>query len=252
MSLFSAYLKTLEQRLNLHKEVKSSILIEIAADMEGMYNRYVEDGIHPDEAEKNVIGSFEINDEALVQLSKIHNTPARRFANHIPGKFTGFAGIIGMVILGLIGAFLIINVVETALNFDYTLVFSWIYLFMLLLVSGLIVLKSIDMVKMKTLSSEKLSRGLSLILFCGVQAILISFLGVFDSFGNEVETFAFQYAVEPAKAIENVNPILEFIDSLGKQSSFGIMIAFVSWIFWLIFTIQSARFENLKANNLLQ
>jgi hypothetical protein len=252
MSRFSAYLKRLEQRLNLHKEVRSSILIEIAADMEEMYNVYIEKEIHPDEAEQKVIKSFDLTDEALGQLAKIHNTPARRFANKMPGKLSGIIGNTGSVLLGLTGVFLITNVVKMALNFDYSLAFSWIYMILCLLVFGLISSKSIDMIKMKSLSSEKLSRGLSLILFCGVQAILISFLGVIDSFGNEIEMFAFQYAVEPAKAIENINPLLKFIDSLEIQSSFGINLAFVSWIFWLVFSIRSARFENLKANNLLQ
>ena len=73
MSRFHSVLSQTGERLHLPKATKSLILVEIAADLEDLFQHYLERGLSEEEAAAKAEEKVDMTDEALVELVQIHS-----------------------------------------------------------------------------------------------------------------------------------------------------------------------------------
>jgi hypothetical protein len=107
MSRFTQALHEVDARLAIPEPGRSRILLEISADMEGLFQEYLERGASEAKAEAEVMDHFDLSEEALLELIRVHDTPLQRSLEHISGQVRGpwsriLMGILALfVVLGL-------------------------------------------------------------------------------------------------------------------------------------------------------
>ena len=73
MSRFNVFLHRTGERLALPKATRSLILVEIASDLEDLFNHYVEQGLSEEDAAAKAEEKVDMSDEALTELVRIHS-----------------------------------------------------------------------------------------------------------------------------------------------------------------------------------
>ena len=83
MNRFAPLLKSINARLDLPQPTKSRIILEIAADLEDLYQFYQSKGLPEKEATQKAKEKFDVTDEALMDLIQIHESILRRWMDRI-------------------------------------------------------------------------------------------------------------------------------------------------------------------------
>jgi hypothetical protein len=105
MNRFSELLREASEKLDLPQPAKSRILMEMAADLNGAYRSYLDQGMTEGEAEQKARARFAANDEILAQLASIHQSPLRLWLDRISaqaqsrGERLVLAAILAFVVL---------------------------------------------------------------------------------------------------------------------------------------------------------
>jgi hypothetical protein len=86
MSRFTQTLLDVDERLAVPEPARSRILLEISADMEGLFQEYLARGYSEAEAEEAVLEHFDLSEEALRELVRVHDTPLQRSLEHLSGQ----------------------------------------------------------------------------------------------------------------------------------------------------------------------
>ena len=71
MSRFNVFLHRTGERLALPKATRSLILVEIASDLEELFNHYVQQGLSEEEAAARAEEKVDMSDEALAELVRM-------------------------------------------------------------------------------------------------------------------------------------------------------------------------------------
>jgi hypothetical protein len=83
MKRFTNLLRRAGERLDLPQPEKSRILLEIASDLDDSYRLYLGKGYSEGEAAKKAEEMFDVSDEALEQLVRIHESKFRKLLGRI-------------------------------------------------------------------------------------------------------------------------------------------------------------------------
>jgi hypothetical protein len=86
MSDFSPHLRQIAQRLPIREPARSRVLLEIATDMEDLHRHFVAEGLDPENATGAVLEQFDLSDEALADLSRIHGSPLNQSLDGLSGQ----------------------------------------------------------------------------------------------------------------------------------------------------------------------
>ena len=100
MSRFNLFLHRTGERLALPKATRSLILVEIASDLEELFDHYVQEGLSEDEAAARAEEKVDMSDEALAELVRIHSD-ARSWTDRIARRTQPFWEQIAMVLIVL-------------------------------------------------------------------------------------------------------------------------------------------------------
>ena len=73
MSRFNQFLHHTGERLTLPKATRSLILVEIASDLEDLFQHYIRQGSSEEEAAARAEEKVNMSDEALAELVRIHS-----------------------------------------------------------------------------------------------------------------------------------------------------------------------------------
>lgn len=84
MSRFSKLLNNINERLQVPQPQKSRIILEIANDIEGFYEYYLESGLTENEAMEKVEERYNFSNEALSQLFSVHESFVQKLLNRFP------------------------------------------------------------------------------------------------------------------------------------------------------------------------
>jgi hypothetical protein len=107
MTHFNEALVDLGDRLAIPQPARSRVLLEIAADMEDLYETYMARGLSEDEAKRRTLEQFGPSDEALQDLVEVHSTVVKRTLDRLSEQarsrwergllaaLVGFAVVIG-------------------------------------------------------------------------------------------------------------------------------------------------------------
>jgi uncharacterized membrane protein len=83
---FSAILRRTAARLDLPQPIKSRVLLEMAADLEDLFDAYRQRGLGEDEAERKVTERFDASDDALSELARLHRSAFRRWMDRFSAQ----------------------------------------------------------------------------------------------------------------------------------------------------------------------
>jgi len=83
MKRFTPLLKSINERLDLPQPRKSHIILEIAADLEDLYQLYLSRGLPETEAAKRAEEKIDLTDDALNELVQIHQSLFRRLMDKV-------------------------------------------------------------------------------------------------------------------------------------------------------------------------
>lgn len=89
MSRFNELLLEADSRLGVAEPARSRILLELAADMDGLFEEVLARGVSEEEAEIQVAEHFDLSDETLRELLKVHDTPLQRSLGGFVGQVQG-------------------------------------------------------------------------------------------------------------------------------------------------------------------
>lgn len=79
MSRFAELLRRTADRLEIPQPARSRVLLELAGDLEDSYEHYRGLGLEEAEAARKVEERFDVSDEVLVQLVRLHHPAFRRW-----------------------------------------------------------------------------------------------------------------------------------------------------------------------------
>ncbi len=142
MTQFTSLLNNINEKLDLPQPAKSRILLEIAADLEDVYDTYIARGFTELEAIKKTEEKFDFTDEALTNLIKIHETPFRRWLVRISGQAQTRWERIMMTLLLIIIASLSIQTIFNSPFFLKSSRFIWPILGLLFSALGVAIYKA--------------------------------------------------------------------------------------------------------------
>jgi hypothetical protein len=83
MNRFAEILRRTGERLDLPQPARSRVLLEIAADMEDLYALHRERGLDEETARRRAVDSFDLSDESLAALARVHCGPVRRLMDRL-------------------------------------------------------------------------------------------------------------------------------------------------------------------------
>lgn len=102
MSRFARVLSDADARLMVPEPARSRILLEIAADMEDLHGAYLSKGLSDEDAEAAVKEHFDLSEDVLRELVRVHDTPLQRSLEDLSGHARGAWPRLLMVILALL------------------------------------------------------------------------------------------------------------------------------------------------------
>ena len=104
MSRFTQILSELDSRLTVPEPARSRILLEVAADMEDLFREYSHRDFSEEDAEAAVVDHFDLSQEALQELIRVHDTPFQRSLEGFSGQIESAWARLLMAVLALLVA----------------------------------------------------------------------------------------------------------------------------------------------------
>jgi len=83
MNACADLLRRTRERLDLPPQTKARILLEIAADLEGLYSAYRAQGATHEEAEQRAVATCDLSETALAELIDVHRSWYAKLMDHL-------------------------------------------------------------------------------------------------------------------------------------------------------------------------
>jgi hypothetical protein len=178
MSQFAPLIREISGRLCVPQPARSRILLEIAADLDDLYEHYLDRGLAPEEAATRTRATLELSDEALAGLIRIHQPPLRRFLDQLSVQARTVWERVTLVVIALFIVALTVNELLTTRLLITASRFVW-PLVALAVVAALVALAKVYTLYLKQDHDLRLlRRGLDSLLFLTVATIVMGFLGL--------------------------------------------------------------------------
>jgi len=233
MSRFNVFLNQTGERMALPKATRSLILVEIASDLEELFNHYVQQGLSEEEAVTRAEEKVDMSDEALTELVRIHSD-ARGWTDRVTRRVQPFWERIALALIVLF--FIASTTLDHGVRpFAHLTGFIWPIIGILL---ALVVFFIVQMVRFSDHQSpRRLRDSLVTPLFLGAASVVIGFAGA----GIELYRTLMRMAADP----EHAAPL--FANAvLGSTATLAIalIIALVAGIAWFVLAGRLARLED--------
>ena len=101
MSQFKDILVDLDARLMVKEPARSRVLLEVAADMEDLFQEFLQRGFEEADAERAVKDHFDLSEEVLRELVGVHDSPLQRSLETLSVQVRGRGSRLLMVLLAL-------------------------------------------------------------------------------------------------------------------------------------------------------
>jgi NADH:ubiquinone oxidoreductase subunit 6 (subunit J) len=233
MSRFNAFLHRTGERLALPKATRSLILVEIASDLEDLFQHYLNQGLSEEEAAARAEEKVDMSDEALIELVRIHSE-ARGWTDRIVRRAQPFweRTAMALIVLFFVAA---ASIGTDAGPLKHVTGFVWPILAILVWLVAYFV---VQMTRFSDHPSpRRLRDSLATPLFLGAASLVVGFIGV----GVEMYRTLMRMAADP----ENATPMLartifESIDTLG----FALIVTLCSGVAWFVLAGRVARLED--------
>jgi hypothetical protein len=241
MSRFSSFLQQTGERLSLPKATRSLILVEVAADLDDLFEHYVGQGLSEEEAAARAEEKVDMSDEALAELVRIHSD-MRSWTDRIAGRVQPFWERLAMaaIVLYLVGGTVI---TLDAQFFSRTNVFVWPVLAIL---AALVVSSGVQVVRFSTHPNpRRLRADLATPLFLGCASLVVGFGGFAIDLYFSLRLMAVH--AEDAAPISS-RAIMGGVSTL----MIALLVALVAAVVWFVFAGRVARLEQRTTSSLLE
>lgn len=241
MSRFNLFLHRTDERLALPKATRSQILVEVASDLEDLFQHYLKQGLSEEEAAARAEEMVDLSDEALTELVRIHSR-TRGWADRLVRRAQSFWERIAMVLIVLFcvaGGILDSNRRPLA---DLTGFALLIVLILLAIAVSFVV----QMTRPVNGQSPRRHRdSLATPLFLGAASLVLGFAGA----GIELYRTLMLMAVEPERAGTLFGQAV-----LASMSNLAIslVVALCAGLTWFVLAGRVARMEDDLARTILE
>ena len=238
MNRFTPVLKRMSGRLTVPQPLKSRILFEMAGDLEELFAFYRSKGLSEQDAVRKAEEKIEAGDETIELLTHMNDTAVKRFMRRFSEpnrkRIEIFSWVLLMLSTGLFGFMKLMG--SRLLSGS---VFTWLLLAVAVFLCGLFLSKYYMLYIKKDHALPGLRTGLPLMLFLGMQSVLIGLNGFF----YELYTASVTMATEIDMTYEFfTNALMRCFGLL----SFGFVIAVVAALMWFVFTLKTLSVEQYE------
>ena len=234
MKQFTPLLKSINERLDLPQPIKSRIILEIAADLDDLYQLYLSRGIKENEAAQKAEEKIDLTDEALNELVQIHQSLFRKLLDKITAQTQNRWERVAFVLMLLFIAAISVQAVFSTQFL--TQASKWIYPVLGISLTAILISipKFYQLYIKKDHQVKKIRSGLSLIFGMGVLNLVIGVMGyVMELYmaGSNALLFANHLVyIITTQEVGSVQRLSDITTWMIKSSSL-IMFTFVSTIF---------------------
>jgi hypothetical protein len=241
MSRFNTFLHHTGERLALPKATRSLILVEIASDLEDLFQHYLQQGSSEEEAAALAEEKVDMSDEALAELVRIHSE-ARGWTDRMSRRPQPFWERFAMAVIVLF--FLVTAGMEHGLNpREHLTGFIWPIGAILL---ALVVTFVVQLVRMSDHPNPRRVRdGLAAPLFLGAASVVLGFLGA----GINMYRSLVAMVMDPQHAAPVfAKAILDNTTTL----SLALLVALIAGVVWFVLAGRATRLEDDAARVYLE
>jgi hypothetical protein len=183
MRRFTSLLQNINKKLDLPQPARSRIILEIAADLEDLYQVYRGQGMDEKQAEQKTQEKMDLTDEALAELVKIHESSFRRWMDRISEQArTRWERILLVCMIVFIAA-ISMQALTTTEILRQTSQFVWPIIGIGFLAIALSIPKFYSLYIKKDHSVKRIHKGLPLLLFLGLGNCAFGMLGYYIELG---------------------------------------------------------------------
>lgn len=233
MSRFNAVLHRTGDRIGLPAATRSLILVEIAADLEDLFQHFLSQGLSEDEAAARAEEMVDLSDAALAELVNVHSD-ARGWAERIVQRSQPFWERIAMALIILF--FVAVAAVEP--NWDLMLHTSMFIWPVLAILGILMIFVAFQLFRgWNGASPRRLRENLATPLFLGAASALAGFVG----FGIGMYSTLQRMAADPQHA---GGLFARAVLSGTSTLMMALLVTLVAAVVWFFLAGRVARIEN--------
>lgn len=258
MKQFAPLLKKINQKLDLPQPERSRIILEIAMDLEELYNFYRQKGLDENNAMLKAEEKLALSDKTLAELSEIHKSGYRKFLEKISENTRSRWEKIGLTVIILLFCYLIIQSMLQTPFFRTagTMVLPSLFLFGLIL--GLSMVKIYMLFIRKDHRLQNLRSGMSLLLFLITVNLSLGIFGyVFELFTNSskglmiINYLLVTMRVQSPESVNLLNQTAEAILKSSSMAMVSILVTLISGFIWFNIANKISKIEQAEAMFLL-
>lgn len=245
MTRFGDVLRATGARLHLPQPAKSRILLEIAADMEDLYELHLAAGASSEDARRRTIEQCDLSDAALAELVRVHTTGLRRFLDQLGERTRSRwerAVLIALVLFLAIVAGRQLLATDLFLNAGRLV---WPIALLTLAAVALFLRKVYVLHIRKDHDVRRLRTGLTALLGLGATNLLVG------GYGYWIELYVALKRIAPESP-----PVLQILAEWFFQGSALLIVTFLAAILcgllWFALTNSVARIEQAEAAVILE
>ncbi|MBN1827249.1 MAG: hypothetical protein JW958_13405 [Candidatus Eisenbacteria bacterium] len=244
MRRFQRILREIDGKLDLPQPAKSRIILEMAADLEDLFDVYVARGEDEEGAVRLVEERFAVTEEAIAELIRIHENPLRRFMRGLSEQARSRWERAALAALLLFLVAFAGRGAVSARFFTESSVFIWPVLGLSFVVAALSAAKAYALWIRADHAPRRLRSGLGTLLALTGANLLVGF------FGAAAES---RFSAEKAaRDAGNASYYLaEYLLRVCPMLIAGLLAALFTAILWYVLTLQVERIETAAASALL-
>jgi len=245
MSRFREFLKETSAKLDLPQPEKSRILLEIASDMEDLYEVYREKGMDEEAAAARTIEKFALSDEALADLVSVHQSPLQRLLGRISAQACARWE---RILIALVVCFAIATAGRSLLTtrlFDQANAYVWPILTLAVAILALAAYHAGRLYILRRHRERNLRRGIHWILGLGTASLVVGFTG----FTVELYRTVLRGVDDTSRAL------VYFVGwALGASATLivSMFVAIVAAVIWFVIVDKVKRIEIAEASWLIE
>jgi hypothetical protein len=245
MNRFAEILRRTAQKLDLPQPARSRVLLELAGDLEALYDLYVQRGLDDSEAVRRVEEKFAVSDDVLVQLTRLHRLALRRWLDRLSeqAQTRWERSILAALILFL--AVVTGPRLVTATFIRDASGWIWVVAGIALMALALAVAKTYQLFLKGDHRPAQLRSGLPALLFLGCAS---SFTGLFGLVAGLYRDLA-----RMAAGTEQVPvPMMDWLLGSIATMTASLMVAVLCAVIWFFLMSKVKRIEQAEAALLLE
>ena len=254
MKKFSSLLKELNSKIDLPQPKKSRILLEIAADLNDLYDHYIKCGLSESEAIRQAREKFELSDEIVSDLSEIHSNLFKQWIDKTVGKAND---ICERILFLLLFIFILLSAIFAVLTTPFFLDTStFVYPILVLLIFTIVLwcTKFYQLYIKKDHDLKRLRTGMSLFKFMWVASLFIGLYGYFIELylsGAKTLFLGPLFIITIVRVDEILPSIMDFMIKSSSLMMVCMLVILIIGVLWFNLTQKVSQIEQAETEFLL-